>query len=574
MKLSLSAALVATMTVGFASAQASVDFDPINFLQFEGACSGDLLYAGQITGLKKIDEGKFCVANIRQSDNDGDKIVYSRLDVIKCTEDKVYENWFLCEDSDCANCDLEYRAYTSWNDIHPADELAHCYDYQYSTDSMETLKRNILGPLKDTKSVDFMFGPGAVEADVAKYRGFIHDNSCVALGKPTPQDGVVSVDFNPISFLQFDGTCSGDLLHAGLITGVKKMGEGKFCVSDILQTDEGDKNVYSRLDIIKCTEDKVYENWFFCDDEDCASCHLEFRGYTSWNDIHPDDELAHCYDYQYSTDDILTQQRNVLGPLKNTKSVDNMFGPGADEADVAKYRGFIHDNSCIALGQPTLPAGVVSADIGPITFLQYKDNCDGPLIYEGQITGVKKMDVGKFCVANIRHSDGGDKEVYSRLDVIKCNEDKVYENWFLCEDSDCANCDLEFRTYTSWNDIHPQDVMGHCYDHQHSTDDITALQRNILGPIENTKSVDYMFGANTSEDDVVTYRNFIHDNSCIALGQPLPPQYVEKTNESVEEEEDEVQGDVSALEGNVSASSVVSLTPAIIAMLWAVSMLL
>ena len=179
MKLSLSTVLATTMSASAVRySHSSVEFEPIEFLQYETTCDEDkLLYKGQITGVQKIDEGKFCISDVVSAAG-GDKDVYSRLDIIKCTEDKVYENWFLCEDKECASCSLEYRAYTSWADVFPEDELEHCYDYQYSTDPATALQRNVLGPLENTISVDYMFGPTANADDVATYRNFIQSNSC------------------------------------------------------------------------------------------------------------------------------------------------------------------------------------------------------------------------------------------------------------------------------------------------------------------------------------------------------------------------------------------------------------
>lgn len=198
-----------------------------------------------------------------------------------------------------------------------------------------------------------------------------------------------------------------------------------------------------------------------------------------------------------------------------------------------------------------------SVEFDSIAFIQYSGTCDGEVLYDGEITGIKKLDEGKFCVSDILHAPDGDKEVFSRLDIVTCTADKVYENWLLCEDKDCASCNLEYRAYTTWDNVHPEDMMGHCYDYQFSTDDMVALQRNVLGPLDNTKSVDYMFGSDANEADVAAYRGFIHDNSCIGIGQ-ASPENVDLPTEDVD----------------VSASSSFGFTTSLIAMSWAVPMLL
>merc|ERR1712232_1037805 len=103
--------------------------------------------------------------------------------------------------------------------------------------------------------------------------------------------------------------------------------------------------------------------------------------------------------------------------------------------------------------------------------------------------------------------------------------------------------------------------MGHCYDYHFSTDDVVALQRNVLGPLDNTQSVDYRFASDANEADVAAYRGFIHDNSCIGLGYPSKSGNIDLPTENVD-----------AMDVDVSASSSVAFTTSFIAMSWAVSM--
>jgi len=165
----------------------------------------------------------------------------------------------------------------------------------------------------------------------------------------------------------------------------------------------------------------------------------------------------------------------------------------------------------------------------PIAFTQYQDDCDGTKLYEGLIDKVTKLDVGSFCVVDTITSEDGltSETAYSKLDVVSCNTDKIYDHWSKCTDDMCTDCTMEYRSFTAWDSHSPEDMMSHCYVYNFSMDDHTTVKdsRNAplgvtVGTFDDIMTVAYNFDATDNEDDVAAYMSFVKDNSCIADGPP------------------------------------------------------
>eukprot|EP00534_Pseudo-nitzschia_fraudulenta_P004899 CAMPEP_0201118898 /NCGR_PEP_ID=MMETSP0850-20130426/3097_1 /ASSEMBLY_ACC=CAM_ASM_000622 /TAXON_ID=183588 /ORGANISM="Pseudo-nitzschia fraudulenta, Strain WWA7" /LENGTH=218 /DNA_ID=CAMNT_0047384389 /DNA_START=97 /DNA_END=753 /DNA_ORIENTATION=+ len=180
------------------SASAGLYFDPpIPFSQFESKCEGDLLYTGQVVSIKKLEYGSFCVADNIDTEN-GPVLAYSKVDIVQCDEDKIYENWGKCSDSECNSCESEYHAYTTWETVDPTNILGYCYDYTFSMDVVEKTMRKTVGTFDQVKQVNFKFDMDADISDVESYVKMMDDNSCIAYGRPSSQGA--SKDFEDTGF--------------------------------------------------------------------------------------------------------------------------------------------------------------------------------------------------------------------------------------------------------------------------------------------------------------------------------------------------------------------------------------
>lgn len=184
MKFSFAALAVATMT-GSASASETLSFDPpIPFTQYDGSCGGDVLYGGQVLSIKKMDYGSFCVADNIIAEDGTMSIAYSRLDIISCESDAIYENWSNCVDETCGDCEAEYKSYTTWDSINPEEGKDYCYNYTFSMDPFEATTRKVKGDFFNTMNIYFHFDPSADETDVKAYTQMIDNNSCISYGPP------------------------------------------------------------------------------------------------------------------------------------------------------------------------------------------------------------------------------------------------------------------------------------------------------------------------------------------------------------------------------------------------------
>jgi len=188
--------VVATTMIGSTTAmeeQPAISFSaPIGFTQYMDTCEGETLYSGRINKITMLDTGSFCVIDMIPGADGSETTAYSRLDVVDCTSDKVYDHWYKCTDDMCADCEMEYRSYTAWESFVSASE-DQCYTYHFTRDSLEGSVREersapmqvTVGSFEDIITVSFNFDEDAVADDVTAYLDFIKDNSCVALGKPS-----------------------------------------------------------------------------------------------------------------------------------------------------------------------------------------------------------------------------------------------------------------------------------------------------------------------------------------------------------------------------------------------------
>ncbi|OEU10325.1 hypothetical protein FRACYDRAFT_247296 [Fragilariopsis cylindrus CCMP1102] len=120
----------------------------------------------------------------------------------------------------------------------------------------------------------------------------------------------------------------------------------------------------------------------------------------------------------------------------------------------------------------------------PIAFTQYQDDCDGTTLYDGLIDKITMLDMGSFCVVDtITSVDGLTTETaYSKLDVVSCDTDKVYDHWYKCTDDTCSDCTMEYRSFTAWETYDPDDMMDHCYVYNFSMDGDTTTKESTAGP--------------------------------------------------------------------------------------------
>jgi hypothetical protein len=227
---------------------------------------------------------------------------------------------------------------------------------------------------------------------------------------------------------------------------------------------------------------------------------------------------------------------------------------------------------------------------GPIAFTQYQDDCDGTKLYDGLIDTVTMLDVGSFCVVDtITSSDGLTTETaYSKLEVVSCNTDKVYDHWHKCTDDTCSDCTMEYRSFTAWESHNPDNMMDHCYVYNFSMDAHTTVKDSrsaplgvTVGTFDDIMTVAYNFDAADSKVDVAAYMNFVKDNSCIAQGAPMedPVGTEQDTTIGISKE---TSGDSSTPEDiamsdpvlSVSAGNAVAFSTAALVMTFAASLML
>lgn len=186
-------------------------------------------------------------------------------------------------------------------------------------------------------------------------------------------------------------------------------------------------------------------------------------------------------------------------------------------------------------------AGSVSASLTfnpPIPFTQYDGDCSGDVLYKGEVVSIKKMEYGSFCVVDNISVDGETLEAFSRVDIVQCEADKIYENWNKCSDAECSECEAEYKAYTGWDSIAPTNLVGHCYDYTFSADAISKSVRKVAGTFENTQKVNFAFDPESNPEDAEAYVKLMDDNSCIAYGPPDVDTNMESPSAEGEEAEE------------------------------------
>jgi len=169
----------------------------------------------------------------------------------------------------------------------------------------------------------------------------------------------------------------------------------------------------------------------------------------------------------------------------------------------------------------------------PIMFTQYDEYCDGGgnELYHGSINSVSMLGKGEFCVVdNVPSAEDPSvtEFAYSKLAIHSCQPDRVVDLWYKCTDDTCEDCQIEYRSYTSYDSHNPDDVMQMCYTYHFSMDshDTVTEQRNMPlgitpGDFKSIATISYNFDWDTNPDDARAYLDFIKDNSCIRYGNPI-----------------------------------------------------
>jgi len=160
----------------------------------------------------------------------------------------------------------------------------------------------------------------------------------------------------------------------------------------------------------------------------------------------------------------------------------------------------------------------------PVPFTQYDGNCDGDIMYTGNVQSIRKLEYGSFCVAD--EISNGDETVnsYSKVDIVKCDANNIYENWSECTDDTCGDCEESYQAHTDWASINPEPIVGYCYDYTFSLDPVEKMARKAAGTFINTREVNFKFDEDANAGDAKAYVEMMDGNSCIAYGQPDPEQ--------------------------------------------------
>lgn len=175
--------------------------------------------------------------------------------------------------------------------------------------------------------------------------------SIAALALAMAGSASAKIEFSPpLAFTQFDGDCSGDVLYTGEVVSIEDLGMSSFCIADNIETEDGTIVSFSKVEIVSCTEDKIYENWYTCD-EDCADCSDVYHAYTNWDSVGPESITGFCYDYTFSMDTVKSE-RMVVGTFDETRQINFSFDASASEEDAKMYTDMLDAGSCIVDGPP------------------------------------------------------------------------------------------------------------------------------------------------------------------------------------------------------------------------------
>lgn len=224
----------------------------------------------------------------------------------------------------------------------------------------------------------------------------------------------------------------------------------------------------------------------------------------------------------------------------------------------------------------------------PVPFTQYDGGCparDDPdaeqkVLYKGSINSIKKLGESQFCVVDnvpVQGSTTGETELaFSKLMVVGCESEEVIDHWYKCTDDTCADCEIEYRSTTSWDSFDNHDIMEHCYVYHFSMDSHETVKASRNAPLgvtggafENLVTVSYNFDQDANPDDVTAYMDFVHDNSCIANGPP-PAESAPELNKA----ENDNKPAVPVVEATSGSSAVAAASVAAAAATLATSMML
>lgn len=177
--------------------------------------------------------------------------------------------------------------------------------------------------------------------------------------------------------------------------------------------------------------------------------------------------------------------------------------------------------SALAIAAMAAPVSAKLTFDPPIPFTQYDGDCSGDTLYTGEVVSIKTMEYGSFCVADNIMYQGETTVAYSRVDIVECHADKIYENWNKCSDAECSDCEAEYKAFTGWDSINPENLVGYCYDYTFSADVITKSTRKVAGTFDEVMKVNFAFDESADAQDAKAYVELMDKNSCIDFGRPL-----------------------------------------------------
>ena len=164
-----------------------------------------------------------------------------------------------------------------------------------------------------------------------------------------------ALTFEPaLAFTQFDGDCDGEAIYNGAIQSITTMSDSTFCVVDSITDIESGESMmsFSKVEIIGCKSDKIYEQWHHCVDSNCGLCETSHQMYSTWDSVNPDNLLGFCYDYTVALEDTATKAERGIATFDQVASVRFSFDDDVDAADAAAYIEMMDMNSCIKDGPP------------------------------------------------------------------------------------------------------------------------------------------------------------------------------------------------------------------------------
>ena len=173
--------------------------------------------------------------------------------------------------------------------------------------------------------------------------------STLALAAMAGSASATTVFIPPIPFKQYDGGCSEEVIYTGELLSIEMLEPGSFCISDNFYTDEGTIVSHSKVDVVSCEGDKIYEDWSECD-PGCMNCQPAYQAYTLWEDTDANNQVGYCFDYFFSLDEVTPRSTQFT----NVRQINFSFDETANPADVKTYVDMMDMNSCIKAGPPAV----------------------------------------------------------------------------------------------------------------------------------------------------------------------------------------------------------------------------